>query len=111
MSLNTSKIYDTLIIGGGPAGYGAALYTSRAGLETIVIEKLSAGGQIALSHWVDNYPGFEEGIDGFSLGVKMQKSAERFGTVTVQAEVKGVSLDKPVKEIETTAGTFWQGPL
>jgi len=106
MSLNTSKIYDTLIIGGGPAGYGAALYTSRAGLETIVIEKLSAGGQIALSHWVDNYPGFEEGIDGFSLGVKMQKSAERFGTVTVQAEVKGVSLDKPVKEIETTAGTF-----
>ncbi len=107
MSLNRSKIYDTLIIGGGPGGYGAALYTSRAGLETIVIEKLSAGGQIALSHWVDNYPGFEDGIDGFSLGMKMQKSAERFGTVTVQAEVTNVSLDKPVKEIETTEGTFF----
>ena len=107
MLLNKSKIYDTLIIGGGPAGYGAALYTSRSGLETLVVEKLSAGGQIALSHWVDNYPGFEDGIDGFSLGMKMQKSAERFGTETVQAEVKKVSLDKPVKEIETTAGTFF----
>ncbi len=106
MSLNKSEIFDVLIIGGGPGGYGAALYTSRAGLNTIVIEKLSAGGQIALSHWVDNYPGFEDGIDGFSLGQKMQLSAERFGTKTIQAEVLSVNLEKPIKEIETTSGTI-----
>ena len=81
------KIYDVMIIGGGPAGYSAALYCTRAGLKTIVLEKLSAGGQIALTAQVDNYPGFEEGIDGFSLGEKMQAGAERFGAVTEYAEV------------------------
>jgi len=96
------NLYDVLIIGGGPGGYTAALYCARAGIRALVLEKLAPGGQMATTGDIDNYPGFEEGIDGFSLGVKMQKSAERFGTVTVQAEVKGVSLDKPVKEIETT---------
>ena len=76
------RIYDMIIIGGGPAGYTAALYASRAGLDTLVIEKLSAGGQMALTDIIDNYPGFEEGIDGFTLGFKMQQSAERFGAKT-----------------------------
>ena len=62
------KIYDMIIIGGGPGGYTAALYGARAGLSVLVIEKLSAGGQMALSPMIDNYPGFDEGIDGFSLG-------------------------------------------
>ena len=87
-----SKIYDVIIIGGGPAGYTAALYASRAGLETLVIEKMSAGGQMALTDVIDNYPGFEEGVDGFTLGMKMQASAERFGAKTEYAEVTEVDF-------------------
>ncbi|MBQ9747905.1 MAG: FAD-dependent oxidoreductase, partial [Clostridia bacterium] len=60
-------IYDTVIIGGGPAGYAAALYAARAGLDTVVLEKMSVGGQVALTDIIDNYPGFEEGVDGFTL--------------------------------------------
>ena len=72
-------IYDVVIIGGGPAGYTAALYCVRAGLDTVVLEKLSAGGQMATTEQIDNYPGFEEGVDGFALAQKMQQQAERFG--------------------------------
>ncbi len=100
-------IYDTVILGGGPAGYSAALYTSRAELDTLVIEKLSAGGQMALTDIIDNYPGFEEGIDGFSLGFKMQASAERFGAKTEYAEVLSVDFSEKIKKIETTNGDFF----
>ena len=58
------RIYDTLIIGGGPAGYSAALYAARAGLDTILIERLAAGGQAAITDVIENYPGFDEGIGG-----------------------------------------------
>ena len=85
-------VYDMIIIGGGPAGYTAALYASRAGLDTLVVEKMSAGGQMALTDVIDNYPGFEEGIDGFTLGMRMQSSAQRFGAVTEYAEVVSVRL-------------------
>ena len=81
------QIYDMIIIGGGPAGCTAALYAARSGLSVVVLEKLSAGGQMALTEQIDNYPGFEDGIDGFTLGEKMQQSAERFGAVTELAEV------------------------
>ena len=64
-------IYDVVIIGGGPGGYTAALYCARAGLDTMIIEKLSAGGQMALTSQIDNYPGFDEGVDGFELGEKI----------------------------------------
>ena len=74
--------YDVVIIGGGPGGYAAALYCVRAGLSTLVLEKLSAGGQMATTTQVDNYPGFDEGIDGFELAEKMQRGAERFGAET-----------------------------
>ena len=101
------NIYDMIIIGGGPGGYTAALYAARAGLHVVVLEKLSAGGQMALTNQVDNYPGFEEGIDGFSLGEKMQLQAERFGARTELTEVTSVDLVSPVKIVNTTDGTFY----
>lgn len=100
------QVYDMVIIGGGPAGYTAALYAARAGLKVIVLEKLSAGGQMALTHQIDNYPGFVEGTDGFELGEKMQRQAERFGAETELAEVTSVRLDREIKEVVTSEGTF-----
>lgn len=97
-------IYDTAVIGGGPGGYTAALYAARAGLDTLVLEKLSAGGQMAQTAQIDNYPGFDEGIDGFTLGQRMQAGAERFGARTESAEVRAVTLDAEVKRIETGKG-------
>ena len=99
--------FDMVIIGGGPGGYTAALYAARAGLEVVVLEKLSAGGQMALTSQIDNYPGFEEGIDGFLLGEKMQAGAERFGAKTEYAEVFSVDLKASPKVIETSEGTFY----
>ena len=99
-------IYDTIIIGGGPAGYTAALYAARGGLDTVLLERMSAGGQMALTGDIDNYPGFEEGIDGFTLGMKMQQCAERFGAKTEYAEVSSVDFSQPVKRTETTGGAF-----
>ncbi len=98
------QIYDTVIIGGGPGGYTAALYTARAGLSTVVVEKLSPGGQMATTDQVDNYPGFPEGINGFELGMKMQESAQRFGTETLYEEVTALELEASPKRIITSSG-------
>ena len=100
------SVYDMIIIGGGPAGYTSALYASRAGFSTLVIERMSAGGQLALTDVIDNYPGFEEGIDGFSLGMKMQATAERFGAVTEYAEVVSLDLSGKIKRVVTDSGEF-----
>lgn len=99
-------LYDMIIIGGGPAGYTAALYAVRAGLDTLVVERMSPGGQMALTGEIDNYPGFDTGVDGFALGMKMQKGAERFGAKTVYAEVTAVDFSEEPKAIETTSGTL-----
>ena len=98
------QIYDVIIIGGGPAGYTAALYCARAGLDTVILEKLSAGGQMATTAQIDNYPGFEEGIDGFELAQKMQQQAERFGAKSELSEVQSVQLKGEIKEIITDSG-------
>ena len=95
------KFYDLVILGGGPGGYTAALYGARAGLKVAVIERLSAGGQMALTHQIDNYPGFPEGIDGYSLAEKMQSQAHRFGAETIYAEVKKADLLSDPKKLET----------
>ncbi|MBE6756736.1 MAG: thioredoxin-disulfide reductase [Ruminococcaceae bacterium] len=100
-------IFDMIILGGGPAGYTAALYASRAGLDTVLLEKMSPGGQMALTDVIDNYPGFEEGVDGFTLGMKMQTGAERFGTKTEYAEVTDVDFSDIIKKVYTTNGTYY----
>ena len=92
-------IYDMIVIGGGPAGYTAALYGARAGLDVLVLERMAAGGQMGLTDVIDNYPGFEEGIDGLTLGMKMQAGAERFGAKTKRSAVKSVSLTGEIKKI------------
>lgn len=99
-----SRTYDILIIGGGPAGYTAALYGARSGFHTAVVEKLSAGGQMATTSEVDNYPGFVETIDGFELGERMQQGAERFGAETIYAEVAKVDLKANPKVVTTSEG-------
>lgn len=99
-------IFDMIIIGGGPAGYSAALYASRAGMDCVVLEKMSPGGQMALTDVIDNYPGFEAGVDGFDLGMKMQTQAERFGAKTEYAEVTDVDFTEKIKKVRTTAGEY-----
>lgn len=101
------EILDTVIIGGGPAGYSAALYCTRAGLSTVIVEKMTPGGQMATTTQIDNYPGFDEGVDGFELGDRMRKGAERFGAKTHYAEVTGVSLEENPKKIATTNGDLY----
>ncbi|MBQ1280743.1 MAG: FAD-dependent oxidoreductase, partial [Oscillospiraceae bacterium] len=102
-----AHVYDMVIIGGGPGGYTAALYAARAGLDVVVLEKLSAGGQMALTEQIDNYPGFEEGIDGFFLADKMQQQAERFGAKSELAEVYAVDLKADPKVIDSSEGKFY----
>jgi thioredoxin reductase (NADPH) len=83
------------------------LYAARAGLSVVVLEKLSAGGQMAMSHQIDNYPGFPEGIDGFELGMRMQQQAERFGAETAYVQVSAVNLQAQPKVIETNEGAYY----
>ena len=99
--------YDVIIIGGGPAGYTAAIYCARAGFRVLAIEKFSAGGQMTQTSQIENYPGFENGVDGFELGFKMQQGAEKFGTKTLRSEVTGAELCGEIKKIVTSDGEFF----
>lgn len=101
------EVFDAIIIGGGPAGYSAALYAARAGLDICVLERMAAGGQMALTNIIDNYPGFDEGVDGFTLGMKMQQGAERFGAQTKYADVLSVDFNDKIKKIITTNGEYF----
>ena len=105
--MHDPRIYDMVIVGGGPGGCTAALYAARAGLDVLLLEKLSAGGQLALTHQIDNYPGFVEGIDGFTLADNMLRQAERFGARTEYAQVNSLELEADPKKIHTSEGTFY----
>lgn len=100
------RSYDVIVIGGGPAGYTAALYTARSGYRTLVIEKIAPGGQMTQTTQIDNYPGFPDGVDGITLGMQMQAGAARFGVETEYSEVKRVNLTGALKEVETTGAVF-----
>ena len=100
------KIWDMIILGGGPAGLTAAIYGSRAGHSVLLLEKMMMGGEIATTNQVDNYPGFPEGVSGPELGNLMEKQAKRFGTEMENTEVKSVNLDNLPFKVETAKGDF-----
>ncbi len=97
---------DLVIIGGGPAGLTAGLYASRAKLKTLLLERLAPGGQIITTDWVENYPGFPDGISGYDLVEKMKQQAERFGLLIQSQEVQKLDLAKDKKVILTDSGTI-----
>lgn len=99
------ELYDVIIIGGGPAGLTAGLYTSRAKLKSLLVEKMLAGGQIASTEQVENYPGFATGT-GQQLTEIMEEQAKRFGTEFLMAEVTGVELSGREKIVTTTTGEY-----
>jgi thioredoxin reductase (NADPH) len=93
--------YEVVIIGGGPAGLAAGLYTSRAGLKSLLVERGIFGGQIVNARLVENYPGFPQGIPGLDLGALMHQQALRYGLETINAEVTGLVPGQPYR-ISTT---------
>lgn len=98
--------YDIIIIGGGPAGLSAAIYSARGGLKTAVFEKSFIGGQITVTDEVENYPGFEEPLSGFELTEKMRLQAERFGTKFHDEEITAIGLEGLCKIIQTKDNTY-----
>lgn len=95
--------WELVIIGAGPAGLTAGIYAARAKIDAVIVERFAPGGQIALSDWVENYPGFENGISGFELVEKMKKQVEKLGIPIVSGEVKGIEeyRDKKVVYIDS----------
>ena len=95
-----SKIdYDLVIIGAGPAGLTAGIYAARARMNVLLLEKTVPGGQVLVTDWIENYPGFPEGISGFDLAEKMKTQAEAMGLKIETAEVHSLNLSKELKEI------------
>ncbi len=103
----SEKIYDVIIIGAGPAGYTAAIYTARANLSTLMITGEAPGGQLLLTSEVENFPGFKEGIMGPALMDEMKAQAKRFGTEMIQEFVTKVELDGQPKKV-TVKDTAYQ---
>ena len=106
--MSETKTYDVAVIGQGPAGMTAALYTARAGLSTVSFEGIGPGGQMANTEHLDNYPGFTEGVDPYELSDQMSGQAARFGAEHVFDEVTSLELDGPVKRFETAASGAFQ---
>ena len=73
------KMFDIVIVGGGPAGLTAGIYAARGGLKTLLLEKMGLGGQSVITDMIENYPGFPDGISGYELASKMQEQAKKFG--------------------------------
>ena len=99
-----SEEYQLVIVGGGPAGLTAGLYASRSRLKTVLLDKAAVGGQVLVTSWIDNYPGFPDGISGFDLVDKMAAQAERFGLETELENVVSMDLSQPLKKLVLESG-------
>ncbi|MBU7016972.1 MAG: thioredoxin-disulfide reductase [Theionarchaea archaeon] len=98
-------MYDVIIIGGGPAGLSAGIYAGRARLKTVIVEKLMPGGQAAVTDFIENYPGFSDGIPGSELVVKMQEQVEKFGCEIKYEDVTAVNVKE--KKVKTPSGEYY----
>ncbi|MFH0942444.1 MAG: thioredoxin-disulfide reductase [Chloroflexota bacterium] len=101
-----TREYEVIIIGGGPAGLSAGIYTARSRLSGLLIEKAMLGGLIANAEKVENYPGFPDGVSGLEIGGLMQRQASKFGLETVISEVQGLTLNGELKTVKTSAGNY-----
>ncbi len=108
---DTNKVYDLVVVGAGAAGLTSAIYASRDGWDTLVLEKEATGGLAATTHLIENYPGFPEGIDGSELMERFAEQAKRFGAQIVEFE-EVTSLkknDEGIFEIATSGGAVYKG--
>lgn len=101
-------MYDVIIVGGGPAGLTAGLYTSRARLKSLLIEKGFTGGQVMTTEWIENYPGFEDGISGAELSQKMEKQAVKFGLEIIQGSVNSVASEDRIYKVALEDGKQYE---
>lgn len=104
MAENTDNVHEVIMIGAGPAALSAAIYTTREDIETLLFERAVPGGLAAITDWVDNYPGFPEGLAGLDLAEGLRKQAERFGAVIELGEVTKITDEGTYKRLETTSG-------
>ncbi len=107
MEEKQARLYNVIIIGGGPAGMTAGLYASRARLRTLLIENGLFGGQMTTTELIENYPGFPQGVSGEELSRLMKEQAKRFGMEAISDEVTEVSLEKDLKRVKTYEGEFF----
>ncbi len=107
----SEKKYDIVIVGGGPGGLSAGIYTSRARLKSLLIEKELIGGLIVNAELVENYPGFPDGISGYDLTQMMYRQATKFGLEILNAEVTGIKAQGREKIVMTTDGNFTVGAV
>ena len=107
MNRQETKRYEVIIIGGGPAGLTASLYTSRARLQTLLIQNALFGGQMTTTELIENYPGFPQGVTGDELSRLMEEQAKRFGLETINEEVVEVKLEGNLKEVRTYESSYF----